>query len=59
MEIALLYTVGAERGAERQENRVERRAGIAEKRWSRAERGAGGRGAGTERERSGEQRLQD
>ena len=47
--------VGAKRGAERAENRVElwsgaeRWAGVAEKRWSGAERGAGGRGAGTER----------
>ena len=47
----LEHVSGAENGAERAENRVERSgaersAGVAEKRWSGAERGAGGRGAG-------------
>jgi len=43
---------GADNGAERPENRVERSGAVSgrgEKRWSGAERGAGGRGAGTER----------
>jgi len=46
------FIVGAERGAERAENRVEWSVAVSgpcrKKRWSGAERGAGGRGAGTE-----------
>ena len=53
MEIALYYRSGATRksgGAERSgAERSGERSGVAEKRWSGAERGAGGRGAGTER----------
>jgi len=47
----LNFIVGTERVAQRDENRVEtweeRWAGVAEKRWNRAERGAEGRGAGS------------